>query len=65
MLRKRDSCGYDESFEDILVEKKQKVVNGSSSKAGHSGGPATNGVTNGTPVCTKEDTLIARKRFIA
>ena len=49
-----------------MVEKKQKVVNGSSGKAGgHSGGSTTNGSTNGAPVRTKEDTLIARKRFIA
>ena len=66
MLRKRDSCGYDESFENILAEKKQKVVNGSSNSATYSGAAATNGVANGVPVCTtKEETLAARKKFIA
>ena len=65
MLRKRDSCGYDESSENILAEKKQKVVNGSSSSGTYSGAAATNGVANGVPVCTKEETLAARKKFIA
>ena len=63
MLRKRDSCGYDEGFENIPAEKKQKlVVNGSSSNGTHSGVSVAN---SGAPVYTKEGTLKAREKFIA
>jgi len=63
MLRNRDSCGYDEDFENTPAEKKQKLaVNGSSSNGTHNGVSVING---GAPIFTKEETLKARKKFIA
>ena len=60
MLRKRDSYGYDDSFKDVVTDKRQKLINGSNNGI-HNGTSTSNGAAD----CTKEETLAARNKFIA